>query len=441
MNIGRVHNKTIIITIFILVLFWLYNYSGSSAFFAIGCLVLFGWFLLGNADSVFLSILVLVPNIMIIKHLSNSAALLGYAMLVFEWKYILTYFIQRRKLDVGSEVLYFIISTLFTFAVTFSSSYLLSAIRVISFACFIFYFFLEKKRRTKSYFNEIILCYCLGVSLTVILGVLFWVAKGNNIFAGYFFGIRNDRNYFSATLSTGIAISALIYTSSDYKDNTRWLPLLMIIMIAGGILSGSRTFLVSLLVSVMIVMRESLSIRNLKRIVPLLLFLLIVAIIALKNENIVNHVIRTLERFSSSDVYDGNGRFDTWVIYLKDFSGSIVSIFFGKGSETAIKSKMDVFLATHNTIVQGLYCGGVVGLLTYFHIYLRMFLRFSQHKRLKIIELFPIANLILCRCFIASFMSDTVSVECLVAIVAAVYRITEDDNDENCTNQHYLWSR
>ena len=188
-------------------------------------------------------------------------------------------------------------------------------------------------------------------------------------------------------------------------------------------------------------MRESLSIQNLKRVIPLLLFLLIIAIIALKNENIVNHITRTLERFSSDDVYDGNGRFDTWAVYLKDLSESFISVLFGKGNEVAIKPKMNVFMATHNTIIQGLYCGGIVGLLTYFQIYIRMFHRFSQHKHLKIIELFPVANLILCRCFIASFMSDTVSVECLVAIVAAVYRITEGYNDENCSNQHNLWSR
>ena len=137
MNTQKLHKKPIVIATSILVLFWLYNYSGSTVFFSAGCAVLFGWFIFGNTDSVFLSLLLLVPNVMMIKHLSISVAILGYATLIFEWKYLMNVAITKHRLEAGLEVVLFLISTLFTFSLTLSSSYVLSAIRVISFSCFV----------------------------------------------------------------------------------------------------------------------------------------------------------------------------------------------------------------------------------------------------------------------------------------------------------------
>lgn len=432
--------KPIGIAFSILILFWVYNYIESNVLFVMGCVLLFCWSFFGDADSVFLSILVLIPNVTMIKHLSSPFALLGYAILIFEYLYIFKVIAKKRRLCFSAEAFYFLLSAGLTFFFTFSSSYLMSAVRVISFAFFSYHFFAEKEHRTRAFYDKMIFAFCLGIASTVVLGVAYWLAMDADIFVGYFSGIRNDRNYFSATLSLGVAISVLYIFTSKQKYFTRKYPILVIIMIAGGLLSGSRTFMASLLIPVFIILGTVLSSQNINKMFILIVIFIGCVFVAVSSERITEIILSTLERFFAGDMSGGNGRFETWGIYLKDYASSVWCILFGKGSEAEIMPKMETFMATHNTIIQGLYCGGFFGLVAYFLVYFNLFARLSRHKKLRFIELLPIADLLLCRFFIASYMSDTFSFEALLAFIVAVYRVSGDKEDESCSNQRHLWS-
>ncbi len=437
----RIQIKPIYIAAVILIVFLMYNLTGLNVLFVAGCSILIVWCILGSDGNVFLTLLVLMPNVMMIKHLSSTLATVGYATLIYEWRYILKKTVQNRKLSVTLETILFCFSVCFTFVFTQSFSYLSSAVRVISFALFSFLFFSEDKYKRKEYFDETIYCYSFGVACSVILGIIYWLAKGQNIFVGYFAGIRNDRNFFSATVSLGIAVSSLYYVTSTNKEYTRKYPIVIVVLIIGGLLSCSRTFMVSLLFSIAIILKYSMSLQKMKRMSVLIAFLALSVILVSKDERIVQTVQNTILRFSADDMSGGNGRFYTWMIYLEDFSSSIWSILFGKGSERAIEPMMSQFMATHNTFIQGLYCGGIFGILSYILLFFKIFRRMARYGKVKIIELFPIADLLLCRFFIASYMSDAFSFELLIAVIVAVYRVSGAEENENYPNQHHLRCR
>lgn len=429
---SKLLQKSLVVSIAVLFVFWIYNFTGYNVVFLLGCSILFGYYILGDIDSVVLSIFILMPNVMMIKHLVSSFAILGYAILIFEWRYIYLKTKCKCDMSVTSMTILFLLTSGMTFALTFCTSYLLSAIRVISFFIFVNNFFCDNYYKTSSFYDRMILCYCIGVALSVIMGMLFWQLKGMDLFCGYFSGIRNDRNYFSATVSLGIAVSALYYSISKQKDLVKWYPLFMIIMIVGGLLSSSRTFVISLIISLAIIFISMFSIRNVKKLFLLCLLIGLILVISMNNQLIYDHVQTILGRFSADDMRDGNGRFEAWNIYLSDFSSNLANILFGKGTESAIMPRMSVFVATHNTIIQGLYCGGICGLLAYLLNYFDILKRIKGKARLSLIGLFPIFDLFLCRFFIASYMSDTFSFEFLIAIVVAVYGKTGGQVNESC---------
>ena len=431
--------KPIEMAIIILLVFLGYNYLGSIVLFALGCVLLTGWCIAGNVNDVFLSLVVMVPNMMMIKYLNSEFAILGYVILIFEWRYLLLIYKKEKKIIVTIESICFGFFALITFSLTMSASYLASAIRVVSFSIFIYEFLKNSKNKNKGLSDGIILCFCFGVAMSVVLGIVFWIATGQNVFIGYFSGIRNDRNYFSSTVSLGIAVATMYYKTSLHKRYTRWCTVLLVVMLAGGLLSGSRTFVASLLISVIILFYNSLSIKQFKRLLTLIVVFFILMMIIGDNQNILANIQNTLARFSDNDVKSGNGRFDIWKIYLGDFTGSLIGFLFGRGTESAIRRMMPDFMATHNTVIQGLYCGGLTGFLAYIGIYLKIFHKMSQHRHVRIIEMLPIVDVLLCRFFVASYMSDAVSFEILVAIVTATYRIT-GENNEYSSNKYNLWS-
>lgn len=407
-------NKTsIILSSAILIAFFLYNLYSNMLFFGIGIFLMVFCALFMKTPNAILIYMALAPNLMMIKLQDNSSALFGYLLLIIEIKYLLT-----RYLRLNFSLILFVSSGFLTVLTNMDMGLISSLVRTVLFFWFIS-LFLEEYANNKTYKDKLIRQYIFGIVMCIVLGIMYWTALSKNIYVGYFSGIRNDRNYFSSVVASGIAIAVIyLYYATEKK---LFIYISIAIMLFAGIISASRTFLLSMIFVILMILlfpEVSKKMKLILGIVVLALFALIVF-----SDVLIPAFENVLLRFTEDDFEGGNGRFENWGRYLSKSFSSIHSALFGNGDTIKFITSGEFEYVEHNSIVQSIFNIGVFGTANYVYQFLRCnrILNCEQINPSRICSYFPLLTVIFCYCAISGAFSDNFNIAVIMSMIVASY--------------------
>ena len=338
----------------ILTFFAIYNIAESTIYIAVALVLLIGCIVLFDAQTSFLLAIAFLPNISMMKFLGAPYALFGYFMLLVEVKYLLLH----RRFNLPISAILFSCSIVITSAIYADSSLLLSLVRFVFFVLFVATF--SKECISTKYIRSIIVAFSFGYIFSVVAGIIYANRSSIDIFSGLFAGIRADRNYFSALTATAIAILFVHLLKCKTALTIKvFLSSLIAMFCFVGLLSGSRTFVLSL---IWCVIAACYSLAKRKNIGFLFAGLVLLAFIYYVFEGAFAPLIeRMVERFSQEDVTGGNGRLEAWEFFLRELCSSPRNFLFGNGNASSYVALGLTSHVEHNTIVQALSTVGVVG--------------------------------------------------------------------------------
>lgn len=395
-----VNLSTIINGIFIVLIFTVYNIVSSSALLFLGLAVLLVDLILFPSLQFFYLTIFLASNVMTIKIVGKPNALLGYVTILFCVLLLLKYGLTFKK-----NVLLKLVagSLLFILPLLVNGESISFFIRVVSFVITIIVIYNIQN------VDEISLlkCYIIGCTVNVISGIIFKVSKGINIFSEVLAGINDDRNYFS--VSCAIALSFLVFMISYTKKLGVFEISNLLILSFGGILSNSRTFII--LYAVIIIVFAFEFFRN-----PTIgIFLVSIIVIWVIGKNtfladLLGSFDNLMERFNDDNVEGGNGRFDSWNVYLSYLFSSLRNAFLGCGNSNKYVSLAGwgTKVVEHNSIVQLLFTEGILGTMGYIVIFSSFSDIVKKQKKFNysITRILPFVVLIVGYCTINGAFSD-----------------------------------
>lgn len=408
--------KSIVIGLLIVSLFALYNISGAPVLLYVGlgslalCLIM-----MNNVDLFFL-ISFLIPSIMMIKQIGNSSAILSYYFLLV----IIKYFLTSKMYGNIWAILFLFFSTITS--LLYSQLELeLSIIRTFLF--FVYIISLE----TTGFFRDvgrkesIIYIYLLGIVANIIWGVIYYSALGMDLYGGLFGGIRNDRNYFSSILSFAIVL-CLLMISIDKKRLVS-LSVIAFTCLFFGVTSASRTFILSLVFSVIVLFSYIENPRTWKILLGLIVISVVVGI-AFKDK-IIGPLEYVLDRFGDDDVATGSYRTIMWQYYLKLLFSTPIRILFGNGPSTMYLGSIP--FVEHNTIIQMLSTLGIAGSITLILAYFSVYSRFVQRK-IKFFLFTPLFCVLFCHSLINALFALQFDFAILISILVITVQQEKEKN-------------
>lgn len=172
-------------------------------------------------------------------------------------------------------------------------------------------------------------------------------------------GYYGDANFYSAHISAALAGLMIQFLGSRKR---MWGSILLsVLLLYCGFLSASKSFVITVAV---IALLGILQIFNVRRNISdkiMTVMTVVAVVVGIVASNAFADVFRVIAiRFgNTSDLYSlTTGRSAIWMDYLRYMESNPVIIFFGKGY-------VNIFVAghsTHNTLLQGVYQFGIVGL-------------------------------------------------------------------------------
>lgn len=385
----------------IILIFAVYNMIGSTFLLVLGICLLLSSVLFLKSSQFFYLMFILAPNVMSIKILDKPNALLGYITIIF-----CIFLLFKNGIVFNKKVCLKLIlgSVLFLISLIINSQNITFYIRVLS---FILVLNIIHTSGDEISHTKLLKCYILGNILNIIFAFIYSINKGQDIFAGDFAGIRDDRNYYA--ISCVIAISILVFIVS-YTKHFGWFEAVsMIILSFGGILSSSRTFLILYLITMIFFAFAFFKSPSVG------IFLLAVVLIFYIGKNtfltdFLGSFDTLLARFNEDDVAGANGRFEAWNIHLTYLFSSFKNIVFGCGSSTNYlnTSVLATSSVEHNSIIQLLFTAGIMGTIGYLMIFSSMISIVTAGKKIhcSFIRIMPMVILIAGYCTVNGAFSD-----------------------------------
>lgn len=247
--------------------------------------------------------------------------------------------------------------------------------------------------------KEILLAYSIGIILASALGLMqdfFPIIKnfvvdvvlrlGESERVNRFSGLQGNPNYFTVDIImvlSGIAI--LLFQ----ERNKLLYIILFIVLTAIGLMSLSKSFLISWLALMIFMFMFIVGTRRKK--VKKLIFILVGIIgmvYLIAAEEINDYIIRFINSMGSvSDLT--TGRTDIWSNYIAAIWGNIKILFFGNG----INGELVNGKAPHNTYIELIYSMGILGVMIYIFV-LHECLK-KRHKARNIIQYLPMMLLLI----------------------------------------------
>lgn len=424
-------NKLILpCSIFLMIIFLIYNVSTLSIFLITGLMFAVVAVLLFNYKDAFLLLTFLTPNLMMIKRFGSATAYVGYLFLILEIKYIFESCVKKRNLSLPVSLLFLTINCILT-SVLYSEFALLPTLgRNFLFFIFVFNFF-QYYREDSEFLKNIIEFYIFGCATSVILGIVYC---GVDTFNGYFGGVRNDRNFFGSVMISGISLSILYLNKCrlNYK-----VIISFIFMLLGGLLSNSRTFIISFLFCSVLFLWFGRK-QNL-RVFFIIVCLCVILYIMFRSQ--FNYVVSNIiDRFKSDDVKSGNNRFDLWKFYIEYSLSSLKSFIFGNGQAIKFVKSKQIKYVEHNSFIEGIFTYGYPTFVLVIAFFVSFF-KSQKFKNLQFIDFIPIMAISLSYFTVSGFMSDNLNMAYVISIIAINIKDKNNGrefNDVCVTNKCYV---
>lgn len=127
-----------------------------------------------------------------------------------------------------------------------------------------------------------------------------------------------------------------------------------------------------------------------------------------------------LRRFSSDNVSGGNDRFESWEVHLKKVTENMSSFLLGCGSSIVNSVYYQV---EHNTLVQGLYTIGSLGLSTLLGVYATIIKHGLRGRKLNF-SVITLGSIVVGYCTVNGLYSDNLTFAITLSLV--VYQLASE---------------
>lgn len=410
----------------ILLSFLLYNIYESSILFFIGIGMLVFSLFFFDSYQLFLLFVILLPNTAI-RIIGESRTIIGYFFLLVEIKF----FILTRKATFPLSLLFHIGAAIITCVCYFELSYFPTLLRASVLFIFLYTFFNTDKAKTIDYQKQVIISFVVGLVVNVSFGLLYYKAKGLDIFNGLFGGINNDRNYFSSQLAMGVGIC--IFFMREKKEIKEFIPfaIMAFILLLGGALSGSRTFLVSLC---FVLLQAVIVVFSIKKRTLRMVFLVIGIICVFAVFPLLTNIF---DRFKQENALDGNGRLDAWIYFLKLNFSSLFRFLFGNGDALKYVVAKNIPCVEHNTYLQLFSTFGFLGTVPLVCLYVVLAKRVVKNKKFTLSAWLPLCASLICYLMISSLHSDNFNIAIMVGLLTV--NVFSRSKYENVCNNNKLY--
>lgn len=247
-------------------------------------------------------------------------------------------------------------------------------------AMLIFIFIFTEIKESRIVLDKAIKIYCFSVFLVIVFYLLSSLTNNGDdivsvLFGGARFGGTTGEEFSNMLISINantlayycvseIALLLVLMKKKALFDNQKTLFLLMTVFVAiFGILTVSRTFIITFAICIMLFLFSSL--KNKKQLAISLVSFLAICVFGIVLINSDIPVINSsIERFQRDDLVSMNGRTDILSYYLTRFSSKSSFILFGSGV-TDYGQVYNYPWAIHNGILQVLVCCGIFGFVTF----------------------------------------------------------------------------
>lgn len=219
-----------------------------------------------------------------------------------------------------------------------------------------------------------------------------------------FYGVLDNANYTAATF--GILFTLSLYFIVRNINYTKKY-ILAFISIIGGLMTGSRGFIVSILAVVLVYLIYSLKNKRARKIISSFVvgFILFFGLYLINFgpavyvwDSIILRTVQLSLNYREGYFMDiSSGRLVLWDYYLRFLSQSNLTALFGKGFYNYHLIENGGYgLAVHNTIVSGIIGFGLIGVILTFILYFSI----GKHKKVLFIPLTILLNFMITYFFI-----------------------------------------
>jgi hypothetical protein len=366
--------KSLLRSLIISILFFLAAYINVSYFAILGAMVLFFYSIFLSFEQIMLIIFFLIPNISLITLEPRSPSLLGFIFIIILFKLIMQ---KKGKIKTPFFIIvlcillcglglirYFELNSTYDFLVL--TKFCIMAICFIVFSRNINY---ERGR-------NVIMLFIYGASQMLFFAFLYALKMGS--IHERLLAINNDSNYTGLTLAFSLSLIIILMVK---KQKVPFSIPLFLFMLIGGIMTGSRAFLISFsfVVLATFILQFSENTKNKKTVwivISMILLIYFVPIdqIQLYKEYLLNKFINPVHNDISG------GRFDAWRYYIEIIFGSVSTFLFGIGMDN-YWHRSGIGLVAHNQLIGSMVTIGVLGTLAVIFIQREIFISSRQEHR------------------------------------------------------------
>lgn len=255
-------------------------------------------------------------------------------------------------------------------------------------------------------YEKLMKYFIYGCFSLITCGILFESLKGHSVFNQRFSGINNDPNFFAMVVGAAFSIQLVNIAFSKKASNGSLFIALYILF--GGMLSLSRSFLISISINIILLLYIFFVNRSLSMNRKILIILLIPIFLFIFRGAISNIYESFVDRFNEGNLEGANGRAEINEMYLKLWRQNAASIWFGIGSYEHIVSQNLFFDAHHNYYVEILTTIGIFGVLAMINIYRLLYKNIIiKIQKLNILLLFPLLTYAIMIMTLPALFDDT----------------------------------
>ena len=375
-----------------------------ALFAAAIALIALGFCLKSTDAAVFL--VMLVPNVMLIKFEGFGAALLAYVLMLFALRLVL---LERRKITVDNRLVLVGVSVILNRNTSLVSS-LARFLGMLIFALWI----VGTCKGEEKLREKLLDAYVFGCVLNVISTFVFHHFAAEALQLRFFAGINNDRNYFSAALAVGMQFALVRMYVARRIDVKNCVYLLILLL--GGIVSASRTFIVLCVFALVLFILTLVNLSDKKQLRIVLPLLALVAVAGLLSP-VGGKLLEVLRRFTGENVLSANKRTDEWVYYLGRAFSTPLGALFGAGSAARVIAAGEYRLAEHSTYVQAIFETGLLGLGSFIAVIVALSKRFFTGAR-RFAALLPLITLLVAFSMLSAYYSDLFNYSLMLCLCA-----------------------
>ena len=291
---------------------------------------------------------------------------------------------------------------------------------------------IKKNANYKTEYDRCIKHFTYGTVSMVVCGILFCLLTGKSIFGGRFAAVHNGPNFTSMTI--GVAVSLLLtHIAFGKKPSTKDF-VVMLFLLFGGLITVSRSFLISVSVNLILIMYIFMKGKSLSFNKKLSIVLLIIVLCIIFSGAIGNIIGSFEDRFNDDSMEGGNGRVEIEANYISLWQKTPVTILFGIGKAHNLYLLGLADAVHHNYYIELLTSIGVLGTIAMFGIYVVMFRSvFPNRFKIRFLLGFPVLTYAIMLLTLPALFDDTHLL--MITLVLLQYRTFQDEGRSNIKNE------